>query len=37
MHDTDLPIKILKGSKSFCADYVAKYFNDSLKTEKFPN
>ena len=37
MQKADLPVKLLKGNKDFFATYIAKYFNDSLKSAKFPN
>ena len=33
----DLQVKLLKNDKDFFAAYIAKYFNDSLKSAKFPN
>ena len=33
----DLVVKLLKDNKGFFAAYIAKYFNNSLKIEKFPN
>ena len=34
---TDLPVKLLKDTKNFFATYITKYFNNSLKSAKFPN
>ena len=33
----DLPVKLLKDNKDFFAACKAKYFNDSLKSAKFPS
>ena len=37
IQEPDLPVKLLKGNKDFCAACIAKCFNDSLKSAKFPN
>ena len=37
IQEADLPVKLLKDNKDFFAAYIAKYFNDSLKSAKFPN
>ena len=37
VQEADLPVKLLKDNKDFFAAYIAKYFNDSLKSAKFPN
>ena len=37
IQEADLPVKLLKDDKNFFAAYTAKYFNDSLKSAKFPN
>ena len=37
IQEADLPVKLLKDNKDFFAAYMAKYFNDSLKSAKFPN
>ena len=35
--EADLLVKLLKDNKDFFAAYIAKYFNDSLKSAKLPN
>ena len=35
--EADLPVKLLKNNKDFFPAYIAKYFNDSLKSVKLPN
>ena len=35
--EADLPVKLLKNNKDFFPAYIAKYFNDSLKSAKLPN
>ena len=37
IQEADFPVKLLKYNKDFFAAYIAKYFNNSLKSEKFPN
>ena len=37
IQEADLPVKLSKDNKDFFAAYRAKYFNDSLKSAKFPN
>ena len=37
IQEADLSVKLLKDNKDFFAAYIAKYFNDSLKSAKFPN
>ena len=37
IQEADLPVKLLKDNKDFSEAYIAKHFNDSLKSAKFPN
>ena len=37
IQEAHLSVKLLKDNKDFFAAYIAKYFNDSLKSAKFPN
>ena len=37
IQEDDLPVKHLKDNKDVCASYIAKDFNDSLKSAKFRN
>ena len=37
IQEADLPVKLSKDNKDFFAAYIAKYFNDSLKSAKFSN
>ena len=34
IQEADLPVKLVKDNKDFYASYIAKYFNDSLKSAK---
>ena len=37
IQEADLLVKLLKDNKDFFESYIRRYFNDSLKSEKFPN
>ena len=37
IQEADLLVKLLKDNRDFFESYIRRYFNDSLKTEKFPN
>ena len=37
IQEDDLPVKLLKDNKDFFGAYIAKYFNDFLKSANIPN
>ena len=37
IQEGDLPVKLFKGNNESFAAFITKYFNDTLKSEKFPN
>ena len=37
IQEADLPVKLLKDNKDFFEVYIPRHFNDSLKSEEFPD
>ena len=37
MHESDIPVKIIKANESFIAEAICFYLNKALENGKFPN